>query len=86
MPRPAPPRFSRFLASLLVPERYRDNHLGDLEEEYADLAGREGIRAANAWFRRQTWSSIPGLVRMRFRGAYPYSKRRGGGGMERVRA
>ena len=32
---PRSPRLARLILGLLLPERYRDNQLGDLEEEFS---------------------------------------------------
>ena len=37
-----PPRIARSILGLLLPERYRDNQLGDLEEEFRARGQRDG--------------------------------------------
>ena len=39
---PHSPRLARLILGLLLPERYRDNQLGDLEEEFQARGRRDG--------------------------------------------
>jgi hypothetical protein len=39
---PHSPRLARSILGLLLPERYRDNQLGDLEEEFRTRGRRDG--------------------------------------------
>ncbi len=43
---PHSPRLARLILGLLLPERYRDNQLGDLEEEFQARGRRDGWRTA----------------------------------------
>ena len=59
-----PPRLAEWLAALSLPGGDRDAVLGDLAEEFADLAAERGPRAAAAWYWRQIARSLlPNLRR-----------------------
>ncbi|REL35077.1 hypothetical protein [Thalassotalea euphylliae] len=51
-----PPFLASKLLSLLLPERYSDNVLGDLEEEFYQLAEQD-MKLANHWYWRQSMST-----------------------------
>jgi putative ABC transport system permease protein len=55
-----------------VPQADREVLLGDLAEEFASRASREGFQCARAWYRRQVWRSVvPNLRRRLFGGRVP---------------
>lgn len=58
-----PPRIAELLFRLLTPDRYRDEILGDLREEFAARLTRAGRFAALRWYLRQLLKSAgPGLA------------------------
>ncbi|MGD8276525.1 MAG: permease prefix domain 2-containing transporter, partial [Gemmatimonadota bacterium] len=67
MSRPVPPRWPRVLLSLVLPERYRENQLGDLEQEFGLRQLEDGRAAARRWYRRQVLASMPGALALRHR-------------------
>ena len=80
---PRSPAFARALLGLLIPNRYRDNQLGDLEEEFRTHGRRDGWKAARRWYWRQTITSLPGSSRLRYREERNSEQGRGGAAMER---
>ena len=50
---PRSPAFARALLGLLIPSRYRDNQLGDLEEEFRTRGRSEGWTAARLRYREE---------------------------------
>lgn len=62
--RPHPPRFARHLLALLLPARYRSDHLGDLEEGF--LRRVEQGEPASRWYGRQVRRSIPAAITLRY--------------------
>jgi putative ABC transport system permease protein len=80
---PRSPRPARILLGLLTPSRYRDNQLGDLEEEFRTRGRRDGWKAARGWYWRQALTSLPGASRLRYREERDNDKREGGAWMER---
>ncbi len=68
MKRPAnaggrPPRLARWLLSHLLPLDFRDEAIGDLDEEYRrHILPRAGAVAARAWYWRQAAGSLPRLA------------------------
>lgn len=58
-------RAGRWLGPL-VPSRYREAFIGDLAEEAADVARRDGPEAARRWMRGQALRSAPPLLLNRF--------------------
>jgi len=57
-----PPRWAKFLL-LLVPRRYREHLIGDLEEEYSQIVLPEfGPRRARLWYWWQVLASLIPLV------------------------
>jgi hypothetical protein len=54
-------RVGRWLGPL-VPYRYREAFLGDMAEEAADVARRDGPEAARRWLRGQALRSAPPLL------------------------
>ncbi len=51
-----PPRLANKIMSLLLPARFLDNVLGDLEEEYYELAERD-VKSANKWYWQQSMAT-----------------------------
>ena len=80
---PRSPAFARALLGLLIPSRYRDNQLGDLEEEFRTRGRSEGWTAARRWYWRQAITSLPGSGRLRYREERDSEQGRGGAAMER---
>ena len=66
-----PPRISTWLVKLFASTE-EESILGDLLEEYSDLASKSGIVFARRWYWRQAVKTIAHLVRIGFRGA-PWS-------------
>ena len=66
-----PPRISTWLVKLFASTE-EESILGDLLEEYSDLASKSGIAFARRWYWRQAVKTIAHLVRIGFRGA-PWS-------------
>lgn len=66
-----PPRISTWLVKLFTSTE-EESILGDLLEEYSDLAPKSGIVFARRWYWRQAVKTIAHLVRTGFRGA-PWS-------------
>ena len=62
-----PPRWARAVLSALLPRRYRDNQMGDLEEEFYERMDRDDEQAAKTWYRKQVIASLWGAVRLRGR-------------------
>jgi CDP-diglyceride synthetase len=62
-----PPRIALWLVSLFAPTEEAESILGDLLEEYSDLASRSGDRFARSWFWRQAVKTIAHLVGTGFR-------------------
>lgn len=51
---PVPPRVAeRLLRAVIRSVAWREAVLGDLAEEFPVLAGRAGVRTAQAWYSRQ---------------------------------
>ena len=57
---PRSPWFARSILGLLLPDRYRDNQLGDLEEEFRARGRRDGWAKARRWYWFQAATSLPG--------------------------
>jgi predicted permease len=62
-----PPALPRRLLLALLPPADRAAIAGDLDEEFAARAGRDGARAARRWYWRETLASLGPAVRLRFR-------------------
>ena len=56
---PRSPWLARSILSLLLPDRYRDNQLGDLEEEFRARGRRNGWAKARRWYWLQAATSLP---------------------------
>jgi hypothetical protein len=54
-----PPRIAVWLVALFTPAGQAESILGDLLEEFSDLASRSGTAAARSWYWRQTLKTIP---------------------------
>jgi hypothetical protein len=64
-----PPRLAVWLVTLFSPAADGESILGDLFEEFSDLAPKEGIVYARRWYWRQTVRTIPHLFAAGFRTA-----------------
>ncbi len=60
-----PPRWAERLITGVLPARFRDEHLGDLEEGFLRRARRDPV-GARRWYLRQVIGSIPGAIRLRY--------------------
>ena len=56
--RPRPPRLAAWLVDLFASPELAESILGDLTEEFSDLASRSGIAHARRWYRRQSAKTI----------------------------
>ena len=63
-----PPRLAEWLVTLSLPARDRHVVIGDLFEEFAERADRDGPAAARGWYWRQTRMSAPFNLRRRWSG------------------
>jgi hypothetical protein len=57
-----PPRGAAWLLSLFANAEESDSILGDLSEEFSQLASQSGIACARRWYWRQTLKSLPHLI------------------------
>ena len=57
-----PPRIATWLLDLFVPPQEAESILGDLLEEFSDVASRSGERSARRWYWRQTIKTVPRLA------------------------
>ena len=62
-----PPRFALWLLNLFAPTEQAESILGDLLEEYSQLASKSGVGSARRWYRRQAVKTIVHLVGSGFR-------------------
>lgn len=62
-----PPRLAAWLLSRAVPDRRREEFLGDLEELFQIELAAHGRGAARRWYRRQSADAIVDLIRERRR-------------------
>ena len=62
-----PPLLARWIVSVALPERYRDNQLGDLAEEFRALAETRGEPAARRWYWSQAVASTKSNLTLRMR-------------------
>lgn len=67
-----PPRISSWLVQLFAPAEYAESILGDLLEEFSDLASKSGLASARRWYWRQGVKTIAHLAGAAFRDA-PWS-------------
>jgi hypothetical protein len=72
-PHARPPRIALWLVDLFASGGHTESILGDLLEEFSDLAGRSGIATARRWFWRQSLKSIGHLAGAELRGSAPWS-------------
>jgi hypothetical protein len=64
-----PPRFAVWLVDLFASASRAEAIVGDLHEEFSDLAAGSGIAAARRWFWRQGIKTIAHSIRAAFRSA-----------------
>ncbi|MGD2071285.1 MAG: hypothetical protein PVI57_21630, partial [Gemmatimonadota bacterium] len=76
-----PPPFAEWLLGALVPDRYRDEHLGDLREGWLRRNADPG--AARRWYWRQVLRSVPGALRLRLQDRH-HRDRHPGPGMDTI--
>lgn len=57
-----PPRLAAWLVDLFASREQAESILGDLHEEFSDLASRSGIVHARRWYRRQSATTIVHLA------------------------
>jgi predicted permease len=58
-----PPRFTERVArALIFDDRIEQAILGDLNEEWEARVARDGVRAANRWYRREVLRSVPHII------------------------
>lgn len=69
MPDYGPPRLAQWLLELFFPKRQVSPVLGDLREEFAEIASAKGTRDARRWYWRQTAKTIPHLLLAEFMAA-----------------
>ena len=67
-----PPRVAGWLLDLFTPYEQTESILGDLLEEFSDIASKSGVAYARRWYWRQSVRTILHLVRGGFR-AMPWS-------------
>lgn len=64
---PSPPTFTRGCLRLLLPsDVVGETILGDLDEEYREIASMSGLRRARAWYRRQARRVVVDYVVLRW--------------------
>jgi hypothetical protein len=68
----SPPRIATWLVNLFSPAEQAEAILGDLLEEYSQLASKAGVAFARTWYWRQTAKTIAHLFGTGFRDA-PWS-------------
>ena len=78
-----PPRLARWILFATLPERYRDNQLGDLAEEFRTIAELRGRRAGRRWYRIQALTSVKSNLTLRLR-ERPTRTRKGDATVETV--
>ena len=71
-PRPRPPRLAAWLVNLFTSGEDAESILGDLHEEFLDVASKSGIVPARRWYWRQSVTAIAHLAGAAFRTA-PWS-------------
>ena len=67
-----PPRIASWLVNLFTPAEETESILGDLHEEFSQLASKSGVAVARSWYWRQTVKTVAHLVGNGFRVA-PWS-------------
>ncbi len=76
-----PPFLAEWIASRSVPARDRDVVLGDLDEEFLDIAAVRGPGAASRWYWRQALASLIPNLRRRLAQPQPPSHEPSGGSL-----
>ena len=71
-----PPSLAAWLLHRSAPGYDADVMLGDLQEEFAGRAARDGVRAARAWYWRQVRHSLAANLRRRIHSQVPSSETR----------
>lgn len=71
-PSPRPPRLAAWLVSLFGSSEQAETILGDLAEEFSDIASKSGVAIARRWYWRQSLKTIAHLAGSSFRTA-PWS-------------
>lgn len=71
-PRPRPPRLATWLVELFASADQAESILGDLHEEFSDIASKSGVVTARRWYWRQSAKAIFHLAGAAFRVA-PWS-------------
>jgi hypothetical protein len=66
---PGPPRIAVLLIALFVPDEQAPSVLGDLLEEFFDVAAKSSVANAQRWYWRQALPTILHLLRSGFRAA-----------------
>lgn len=59
---PVPPRLAEWLVSHSVSPSIRYGAMGDFAEVYADIAEKEGVKAADRWYWKHAIRSIPHFI------------------------
>jgi hypothetical protein len=71
-PSPArPPRLAAWLVDLFASREQAESILGDLSEEFSDLASRSGVANARRWYRLQSAKTIAHLAGAAFHATPP---------------
>lgn len=68
-PRPRPPWLAAWLVELFASPEQTESILGDLHEEFSDVASKSGLVSARHWYWRQGVRTIFCLAGAAFRGA-----------------
>jgi hypothetical protein len=63
-----PPRLAVWLVNLFTPYKQSDSILGDLIEEFSDLASKSGMAFARRWYWRQSVRTVAHLIGSGFLG------------------
>lgn len=58
VPCPRPPRIAAWLVELFVSVEQAESILGDLHEEFSDVASKSGVVAARRWYWRQSINTL----------------------------
>lgn len=66
---PRPPRLAVWLIELFVPDEQASSVLGDLLEEFSDVATKSSVGNAQRWYWRQTLPTVLHLLGSGFRAA-----------------
>lgn len=57
-----PPLFAEYVLQLILMKKDRESLIGDLAEEYAEIATKYGVRKAKFWYHKQVFSSAVPLL------------------------